>query len=312
MGMKRTVSRKKALRTAAISVMLQTVGKDLTMLKEGISATESIDAPVGDLSQLIYGNKHTVEIAEIMQHIALQGIVHPTSPRPIQVVSDIDDTLYAGWMDKRYPAHEIYPGVVEIFQLISRNSNTSTTFLTARPRGWWSIGQRLTVRHLVHVGIDSPQVLAGSLKGLTSNTRIAELKMENFRKYVTLYPEYNFVFFGDSSQGDALLALKMNQQFPDKMKGTFIHNVTPELSATGDGGCKVEYGSKGIDFFTTYLGAGIAASKAGLIDPTSLQSLVLSCQTTLQSMTFKSEKDRRNRQDELSLDMKRIKEILQI
>lgn len=67
------------------------------------------------------------------------------------------------------------------------------------------------------------------------------MKFENFRKYATIYPEYDCVFFGDSSQGDALLGTKLLKSFPDRVKGVFIHDVNPESLTTGDGGEKKAY-----------------------------------------------------------------------
>ena len=33
---------------------------------------------------------------------------------PLRVLSDIDDTLFAGWLDRRYPRRALYPGVLEV------------------------------------------------------------------------------------------------------------------------------------------------------------------------------------------------------
>ena len=48
------------------------------------------------------------------------------------------------------------------------------------------------------------------------------MKLDNFRKYLTLFPEYKCVFFGDSSQGDALLGLKMMDMFPSKVPDVLL------------------------------------------------------------------------------------------
>lgn len=67
--------------------------------------------------------------------------------------------------------------------------------------------------------------------------------MENFTRFASLYPEFKFVFFGDSGQGDALLASKLLQAFPDQVLGTFIHDVNPLSAKTGDGQEKEIYRS---------------------------------------------------------------------
>lgn len=75
----------------------------------------------------------------------------------------------------------LYPGVSQLFQMISNRSpvaeptvSKGITFITARPRGWLSLGKNFTSRHLVKLGIPSPTVLPGAVKGLTSNRNIAE------------------------------------------------------------------------------------------------------------------------------------------
>lgn len=69
------------------------------------------------------------------------------------------------------------------------------------------------------------------------------MKMENFTRFASLYPEFSFVFFGDSGQGDALLASKLLAAFPGQVLGTFIHDVNPASDRTGDGQEKARYRS---------------------------------------------------------------------
>ena len=179
--MQRSVRKRQVFQTACVQLMQHTYGSDLTVLKEGINdmvdtdtnddATNVFDH-VGDLTQLVYRNRNRVEQAELLQHIAIQALECNQSMR---IISDIDDTLYAGWMDKRYPMHVLYPGVHRLHQAISNHhaSLPATVFLTARPRGWLSVGKKFTSRHLVKLGIPSPTVLPGAVKGLTSNRNIA-------------------------------------------------------------------------------------------------------------------------------------------
>ncbi len=72
-------------------------------------------------------------------------------------------------------------------------------------------------------------------------TFVGRLKYENFVRYATLFPEFKFVFFGDSGQGDALLASRLLETFPTQVMGTFIHDVTPFSAQTGDGQEKKVY-----------------------------------------------------------------------
>ncbi|KAF1781136.1 hypothetical protein GQ600_7729 [Phytophthora cactorum] len=275
---------KASLHTAAKNVVCGTYGLELSVLKEQIHSDEEafIDtaghiqfedsgAPGkisfsrkvhaqeepphnGDLIQLIYGNKNITEVVAMMQHIAVESLkVKEHQPNLIKVVSDIDDTLFPGWLDKRYPLHIPYPGVSALYARLSRglaqdasgeNVRPSITFLTARPRGWLSVGRYLTLQHLKSLGVPNVTVLNGSVKGLVSNEKIATLKLDNFSRFAALFPEFNC---------------------PEQVLATFIHNVNPIFARTGDGGRKRAYAAEGVEFFGTYAGAALAAHKKGLI-----------------------------------------------
>jgi hypothetical protein len=203
---------KAVLHAAACNILKSTYGKELSLLKEQIHSNDDlalyeseagesmVETPEeskaeaemphsGDLSQLLYGNRNVTEVVQVMQHIAIESLkVKEEYPNLIKVVSDIDDTLYAGWLDRRYPLHVPYPGVSELYTRISRGlavedarasgmdqpSQPLITFLTARPRGWLSMGKYLTVQHLRSLGVQNATVLHGSVKGLVSSKKIAE------------------------------------------------------------------------------------------------------------------------------------------
>jgi len=54
-------------------------------------------------------------------------------------------------------------------------------------------------------------------------------KFESILKYVQIYPELNFIFIGDSGQGDLICAYKLSEhklQYPDfPVSASFIHNI---------------------------------------------------------------------------------------
>ncbi|KAF0775937.1 hypothetical protein AaE_000363 [Aphanomyces astaci] len=210
---------------AAFNVIKGTYGSDLTRLKEVINSDFLLPSHDhggfhgGDLHQLIYGCRDLTQVVSVAQHIAVEALKVVQSPPLIKILSDIDDTLFAGWVDARYPGHTLYPGVTTLFQCMSRGvdcSNPSVTFLTARPRGWFSFGRNLTADRLVSLGLANPTVLNGSVRTGVNPQKIAGLKLDNFVRYTSLFPEYKFVFFGDSGQGDALLASQMRALYPDK------------------------------------------------------------------------------------------------
>ncbi|KAE9295919.1 hypothetical protein PF008_g24151 [Phytophthora fragariae] len=318
---------KAVLHSAAKNVVCGTFGSELSVLKEQIHSDEEAfidtagriqfedgvapgkisfrqsahaqDEPPhsGDLIQLIYGNKNITEVVTMMQHIAVESLkVKEQQPNLIKVVSDIDDTLFPGWIDKRYPLHIPYPGVSDLFARLSRglaqdttgdsNVRPSITFLTARPRGWLSVGRYLTLQHLKSLGVPNVAVLNGSVKGLVSNEKIANLKLDNFSRFAALFPEFKFVFFGDSGQGDALLASRLLKNCPEQVLGTFIHDVNPIFALTGDGGRKRTYAAEGVEFFGTYAGAALAAYKKGLISAADVVAVADASEKELEDILF--------------------------
>ncbi|GAB9464252.1 hypothetical protein Gpo141_00001689 [Globisporangium polare] len=270
----------------------------------------------GDLSHLIFENRNLTEVVQVMQHIAVESLkVKAQEPQLVKVMSDIDDTLFAGWIDRQYPLHIPYPGVLDLFARISRGLThqevksdkipPSITFLTARPRGWLSVGRYMTVQHLKSLGVPNATVLNGSVKGLVSSKKIASLKMENFTRFASLYPEFKFVFFGDSGQGDALLASKLLQAFPDQVLGTFIHDVNPLSAKTGDGQEKEIYRSEGVQFFSTYAGAALAAYQKELVTKGDLLEIVAKAESELDRILFNgpnAESRKQERRRELESD----------
>ncbi|KAF1316909.1 hypothetical protein FI667_g15145, partial [Globisporangium splendens] len=327
---------KAVLHTAACNVLRGTYGKDLTLLKDQVHTSDellaceqsidpqsssvdesqqvrelqqrqnsssdiTIDEPLrddtapaeepphsGDLSHLIFENKNLTEVVQVMQHIAVEALkVKQDAPNLVKVVSDIDDTLFPG-IEKLPP---------------------SITFLTARPRGWLSVGRYMTVQHLKSLGIPNATVLNGSVKGLVSSKKIASLKLENFTRFAALYPEFQFVFFGDSGQGDALLASKLLHAFPDRVLGTFIHDVTPGSSTTGDGQQKAIYQAEGVDFFSTYAGAALAAHQKQLITKRDLVDIVAIAERELDTLRFlgpQGDTMKQARRRELSNDAEQV------
>lgn len=112
------------------------------------------------------------------------------------------------------------------------------------------------------------------------------VKLENFTRFASLFPEFRFVFFGDSGQGDALLASKLLAVFPNQVVGTFIHDISPDTLQTGDGQYKTKYVEQGIDFFSTYVGASMAAYRKGLVGERDVSAIAQIATTQLDAMSF--------------------------
>ena len=214
---------------AIVDLFLGTRGPELTELKNRVDA----GGDHRDLMQLIF---HDIDNgsgrAEILRHLEAeaQARVAKGGPIGLKVLSDVDDTLFASLNDERYPKGTTYPGVVALYEtLVGRGDERGThlAFLTARPwdRAGWV--EAATQETLAERGVGPHVVISGDLTHLTSHERMAQKKLENFRRYQQLFGEYEFLFIGDNGQGDVRLGRGMREEFPERVRAVFIHEVVP-------------------------------------------------------------------------------------
>lgn len=100
---------------------------------------------------------------------------------------------------------------------------------------------------------------------VTDVTTAVAKKVENMGQYKCLFPEYGFVFLGDSGQGDAAVASVLLREYPQHMVACFINDVEPESAVTGDGGTKEAYKQAGVTFSTSYVAASQHAAALQLL-----------------------------------------------
>ncbi len=240
-------------------LFLATRGAALTELKNRVDA----GGDYRDLQQLIHHDLDNPQIqSAILQHIAEHS---GPDTGELKVLSDVDDTLYSSGFtknDPRYPSGTVYPGVVELYVALAGSptqGQTNLGFLTARP--WERSGgvEHYTQKSLKKKGVPEHVVLSGDIRDL-SHRAMADKKLENFEQYRALFPEYGFVFIGDSGQGDALLGGDLMRLPEIPVKAVFIHWLSPDTRPTA------EDEALGVCFVDSYLGAAIKAHEMGLID----------------------------------------------
>lgn len=126
--------------------------------------------------------------------------------------------------------------------------------------------------------------LTGKCQGTKAWRRVGEYKYLTYQNYTELYPEYDFIFFGDNGQGDFLAAQLMasggeqlsktsmkvplkkteQQEDPPNLLAALIHEVLPDekvlaLENVADRGptWKKDQEERRIFFYRTYIGAAI-------------------------------------------------------
>lgn len=223
----------------------------------------------------------------------------------VKVLSDVDDTMYANLVDERYPKKSLYPGVVEFYDSLKREpfalQKIPLTTLSARPNPVGGILEEDSLKSLAKIaeGRLCFTALSGELISSGAGTletwlranvsmlnkkvphghedKIGEVKYENFAMYSQVYPEYHYVFVGDSGQADALTAEKMITDKSEDRKAriitTFIHDLRQsnedEKSASRafrnlSGNVRISDESetgRGVIVFRNYIDAAVVAYK---------------------------------------------------
>ena len=176
-----------------------------------------------------------------------------------KVLSDVDDTLYcSGGMypagvDKRFSRKTVYPGVMAFYRELDLGTADgpeewqddrvgNLVFLSARPHVYKDMSEKINYakfEKLRAVGADGrkglhtmPSLLSGDLASggsfLATNDfePLAKKKFDNFRRFVSIYPEFQHVFVCDNGQGDVRAGEMMFDSFPYEFEGLYVHLVT--------------------------------------------------------------------------------------
>ena len=135
---------------AIACVLLRTSGAALSRLKDAIN----VGGGSVDLHTLVFRDVSALSLRmTILQHFAAEAArMHATdAPPPLRiVVTDLDDTVAAGWLDERWPAGAAYPGAAAFLTELMHNDGATTRlkccsqFNSTRPPfapdvapGWW-------------------------------------------------------------------------------------------------------------------------------------------------------------------------------
>jgi hypothetical protein len=276
-------------------------GRELTELKNLLDGRGSYH----DLQQLLFKDVDSPAIRqEILDHIRREAEAAPSGEN--KVLSDIDDTFLVNWKDTRYPPKTVYPGVLQFYRELDRGPGAipgregDLTFVSARPMDPLGLIEDRTLATLRAHGVSSAVMLSGAFTHLIGNARIAEKKFDNFSRYVQLYPEYGFVFTGDSGQGDVAFGEQMLAAFPAAVRAVFIHDVvdTPEH-------VRKAWRDKRLFFFDTYVGAALEAYTVGVIARDGVARVARAAREELEKVPFSSEAQREARRAELARDLQR-------
>ena len=225
--------------------------EDLYNKKVNIITNDNID-----LSHYIFSKLPDQKKDILLKHLSKYKFKTKT-----HILIDIDDTIYpgsSGGTNVSYKTNEIYPFLMILLNLFIEKSCTSNfvTILTARPR----FLRKNVINHFNKIFTDFKfDVLPGKIKHLSEgvgdfidkyfisyvkktrnkniNTNVSDQnlipyykkmalrKYESYKKYSLLFPEFEFIFIGDSGQGDINTSISMMTNNTN-VKLCFIHNIT--------------------------------------------------------------------------------------
>lgn len=209
-----------------------------------------------------------------------------------KVLSDVDDTLtcsagmYPAGVDRRFPKKTVYPGVLAFYRELDLGTQGTTewqeenvgnlVFLSARPHLYKDMSEKANFAKFEKLrlpGVDgrmglhtTPSLLSGDIASgssyIVSNDfePLAKKKFDNFRRYVSIYPEYQHVFVCDNGQGDVRAGEMMFDGFPYEFEGLYVHKVMDVTKTYGYEPSRWKQKEFTPFFFTTYPEAALHAA----------------------------------------------------
>ncbi|MBN9418669.1 MAG: hypothetical protein J0I12_24675 [Candidatus Eremiobacteraeota bacterium] len=277
-------------------LMLATHGHDLTVLKRHIDRCDDHR----DLAQLLF---HDIDRSDyrkqILDHIHREGRLHPCPE--VRIVTDLDDTIYCNWADKRFPPKTVYPGVLQLHQELRGD----LVVLTGRVGDTAGILERRYRKRLGALGVKEITMLTGSLVHQFVHPWIFSKKWANLERHYRLFPEMRIVMFGDTGQADPEFLSKAACHYGVQVAKAMLHNVKalpPARQALCD--------QSGVSVFDTYVGAALQLFQARLLTSEKLERVMQAALQDLDKIAFPAPDMRRARLQELQQDLEQAEEAL--
>mmetsp|Transcript_36180 Transcript_36180/g.87528 ORF Transcript_36180/g.87528 Transcript_36180/m.87528 type:complete len:1199 (-) Transcript_36180:859-4455(-) len=209
-----------------------------------------------------------------------------------KILSDVDDTLfcsgghYPAGIDKRFAKKVVYPGVLAFYRELDlgtsgpeewpENRVGNLVFLSARPHVYKDVSEKQNFAKFEKLRVTGedgrkgmhtvPSLLPGDIASgsqymLTSDLEpLARKKFDNFKRYVSIYPEYQHIFVCDNGQGDVKASEMMFDNFPYEFGSVYIHKVQPVQNTHGYAPERWRKKEFAPCFFTTYPEAALHAA----------------------------------------------------
>lgn len=157
------------------------------------------------------------------------------------VISDIDDTLQFSYAANKLKAAQTLllgnettlkpvPGMAALYQALEAcdsQQDGDISYLSGSPMNYAGRIQRFMQAQGFPEGAIQLKNM-GFRSGEDHPLSQSDYKLEHLRDMFTTYPEKSFFLFGDSGEEDPEIYRQIAQEFPQQVRGIFIHQVTDE------------------------------------------------------------------------------------
>jgi hypothetical protein len=253
-----------------------------------------------DLRELVYYYHNNEEKSNFLNSIKSNAKNANQIPH---ILTDIDDTLFpsangiiqTSGSDTSWKNGQSYPGIKKLYELFYENiivpEARYSTVLTGTPA--FLKGRRIEDNKIKEAigtkfgflqGFESKrEALRSLLKGIyeqpfyklaVSYTDLAQIKVERFKQYKQLFPEYKLIFIGDNGQGDFIAGKQLITE--DPACHVFIHNLFRDGKFLFDTETINKNKNGRLFFFKNYLELGHQFYKLGYIKKQDFESLRIS------------------------------------
>lgn len=168
--------------------------------------------------------------------------IQPTHDTTFGVISDIDDTIQKSEVTSKLKAiqtlllrnastQQAIPGTAELYQALDAASDGridgDVTYISGSPM---QINDRiedfLDQHHFPAGAFELKKMGFEKSEGDTSPFEVYNYKLERIRRQFATYPDKQFYLFGDSGQKDPEVYAEIAREFPGRVLGIYINNVT--------------------------------------------------------------------------------------
>ena len=155
--------------------------------------------------------------------------------KQVGIISDFDDTVVISDVTnklrlvyhlllKNYKQREAVAGMADRFKKILANSpDKPLFFITGSPRQFHSAIEKFLAYH----HFPKHTLITKKVHGKNPSALFAQhdYKREQIEKLIELYPQIEWVLFGDSGEEDRQIYLKLAQKYPGHIRDIYIRDV---------------------------------------------------------------------------------------